>query len=143
MQAIAYLRVSTDEQADSRAGLEAQADRCQRYALDFGAELIGPFADEGVGGYCHPPHLPLRHLHTARRRRPNDRVARGTRVPEGHATAVPAVAALHDGGSTEGGRLPVGASRVLQGPRALGTVAARGAATHLPDTPSPSQKPKN
>ena len=50
MQAVAYLRVSTDEQADSRAGLEAQADSCRRYALGLGAELIGPFADEGVGG---------------------------------------------------------------------------------------------
>lgn len=50
MQAVAYLRVSTDEQADSRAGLEAQADSCRRYASGLGAELIGPFADEGVGG---------------------------------------------------------------------------------------------
>src|SRR6185436_6423611 len=50
MQAVVYLRVSTDEQADSRAGLEAQADNCRRCALDLGAELVGPFADEGVSG---------------------------------------------------------------------------------------------
>ncbi len=50
MQAVAYVRVSTDEQADSGAGLDAQADSCRRCALDLGAELVGPYADEGVSG---------------------------------------------------------------------------------------------
>ena len=50
MHAIAYLRVSTEEQADSRAGLEAQSDSCRRFALDLGAVLVGPFADEAVSG---------------------------------------------------------------------------------------------
>lgn len=50
MQAIVYLRVSTDEQADSGAGLNAQRDACQVWANANGCELVGEFADEGVSG---------------------------------------------------------------------------------------------
>jgi DNA invertase Pin-like site-specific DNA recombinase len=42
--------VSTDEQADSGAGLEGQLDACQRHADRVGAALVGPFSDEGVSG---------------------------------------------------------------------------------------------
>jgi DNA invertase Pin-like site-specific DNA recombinase len=50
MRFIAYLRVSTDEQTESGAGLAAQTDACRQHSQRCGAELIGPFADEGVGG---------------------------------------------------------------------------------------------
>jgi len=50
MRFIAYLRVSTDEQTESGAGLAAQTDACRQHAQRCVAELIGPFADEGVGG---------------------------------------------------------------------------------------------
>jgi DNA invertase Pin-like site-specific DNA recombinase len=51
MRAIAYLRVSTDEQAESGAGLAAQLDACRRHAnRTENAELVGPFADEGISG---------------------------------------------------------------------------------------------
>ena len=47
---VAYLRVSTEDQAESRAGLDAQADACRAHAERAGAELVGPFADPGVSG---------------------------------------------------------------------------------------------
>ena len=47
---VAYLRVSTEDQAESRAGLDAQIDACRAHAERAGAELVGPFADEGVSG---------------------------------------------------------------------------------------------
>jgi len=50
MRAVAYQRVSTDEQAASGAGLGAQLDACRGWADRSGAELVGPFADEGVSG---------------------------------------------------------------------------------------------
>lgn len=50
MQAIIYLRVSTDEQAKSGAGLAAQLDSCRRWATAAGADAIGPFSDEGISG---------------------------------------------------------------------------------------------
>ena len=50
MRAVAYLRVSTDEQAESGAGLRAQEDACRAHAARAGAELVGPFADEGISG---------------------------------------------------------------------------------------------
>lgn len=49
-RAIAYLRVSTDEQAASGAGLDAQLDACRRWADREGCELVGPYRDEGVSG---------------------------------------------------------------------------------------------
>lgn len=50
MRMVAYLRVSTDEQAVSGAGLKSQEDACRRCAEREGARLAGPFADEGVSG---------------------------------------------------------------------------------------------
>lgn len=50
MRFVTYLRVSTDDQADSRAGLRAQVDACTIHAHRAGGEIVGPFADEGVSG---------------------------------------------------------------------------------------------
>jgi DNA invertase Pin-like site-specific DNA recombinase len=47
MRAVAYLRVSTDEQS---IGLKAQLDACRAHADRLGWELAGPFTDEDVGG---------------------------------------------------------------------------------------------
>lgn len=49
MNAVAYLRVSTDEQAQSGAGLEAQRAACERWAAAQGATLT-VYRDEGVSG---------------------------------------------------------------------------------------------
>lgn len=46
MAAYAYIRVSTDQQSQSGAGLDAQEDACRRAA----GELAGVFRDEGVSG---------------------------------------------------------------------------------------------
>lgn len=50
MATINYLRVSTDEQADSRNGLNAQADACTRWATAHGEVVRGTFSDEGLSG---------------------------------------------------------------------------------------------
>ena len=47
---IAYLRVSTEAQGESRAGLDAQLDACRAHAARAGAGLVGPFVDPGVSG---------------------------------------------------------------------------------------------
>jgi DNA invertase Pin-like site-specific DNA recombinase len=44
------LRVSTDEQGESGAGLSAQADSCHEWAAKNGAGVAGPFSDDGVSG---------------------------------------------------------------------------------------------
>ena len=49
-RAIIYLRVSTDEQAESRAGLDGQLDACRAHAARAGMEPAGPFADPGISG---------------------------------------------------------------------------------------------
>nr|WP_229383781.1 recombinase family protein [Microbacterium allomyrinae] len=49
MRAIGYLRVSTEEQADSRLGLEAQQATVTAYAASHGWDLDF-FADEGMSG---------------------------------------------------------------------------------------------
>lgn len=46
MSTVAYLRVSTDQQADSGAGLDAQLDACTRAA----GTLAGVYRDEGISG---------------------------------------------------------------------------------------------
>jgi DNA invertase Pin-like site-specific DNA recombinase len=46
MATIAYLRVSTDQQADSGAGIDAQHDACTKSA----GVLAGVYRDEGVSG---------------------------------------------------------------------------------------------
>jgi DNA invertase Pin-like site-specific DNA recombinase len=50
MSAIAYVRVSTDEQAESRAGLDAQLHTIQAHCQKGGVELRGVFSDEGISG---------------------------------------------------------------------------------------------
>ena len=50
MQAVAYVRVSTDEQAESRAGLEAQLHAITLHCQKNGLKLVGTFTDAGVSG---------------------------------------------------------------------------------------------
>ena len=50
----AYLRVSTDEQADSRLGLEAQEASIKAEAERRGWEIVATFTDEGVSGSVAP-----------------------------------------------------------------------------------------
>ena len=54
MKAIAYLRVSTDQQAESGLGIEAQWQACAEWCEDNSAELVAVFADEGVSGTVEP-----------------------------------------------------------------------------------------
>lgn len=50
MNAVAYLRVSTDEQVESRAGLEAQLHAIRRHCERHELTLSGTYSDEGVSG---------------------------------------------------------------------------------------------
>jgi DNA invertase Pin-like site-specific DNA recombinase len=50
MNAVAYVRVSTDEQAESRAGLDAQLHTIRQHCQRVGLTLTGTFSDEGVSG---------------------------------------------------------------------------------------------
>jgi len=50
MNAITYLRVSTDEQTESGAGMAAQSDACQAYAERSGLEVAASYSDEGISG---------------------------------------------------------------------------------------------
>lgn len=50
MAYIAYLRVSTQGQAESGAGLEAQYQACVAYAERQGSQLANCYRDEGVSG---------------------------------------------------------------------------------------------
>lgn len=50
MAHIAYLRVSTTDQAESGAGLAAQLDACRRLADGQGVELIAIHQDAGISG---------------------------------------------------------------------------------------------
>ncbi|MEK6677734.1 MAG: recombinase family protein [Planctomycetota bacterium] len=50
MKAIGYTRCSTNEQADSGLGLEAQAERIKAYCTMRGAELLELVTDAGVSG---------------------------------------------------------------------------------------------
>lgn len=53
-RAAIYLRVSTDEQAKSGLGLEAQEERCRAYALVKGWSIFGIYTDPGVSGSTEP-----------------------------------------------------------------------------------------
>lgn len=55
MRAIGYLRVSTDEQAQSGLGLEAQRAALASVARRLELELVAVHADEGLSGSL-PPH---------------------------------------------------------------------------------------
>ncbi len=50
MNAVIYSRVSTQEQADSGAGLNAQLDACRAYAKQQGLTVTGEYSDAGVSG---------------------------------------------------------------------------------------------
>ena len=50
MQAVIYVRVSTDEQAESAAGINAQWDACAAFSAQQGWPVIGVFRDEGISG---------------------------------------------------------------------------------------------
>lgn len=50
MNAVIYLRVSTDQQARDGIGLDAQYARCKAVAAARGLNLMGAFRDEGVSG---------------------------------------------------------------------------------------------
>lgn len=50
MRAVIYRRVSTDEQAASGLGLDAQLEACQAWARRAGATVLGPFDDDGLTG---------------------------------------------------------------------------------------------
>lgn len=50
MKIYAYLRVSTDQQAESGAGLAAQKDACIKWAKSKSLNIDTIFADEGVSG---------------------------------------------------------------------------------------------
>ena len=50
MQAVIYVRVSTDDQAESGAGINAQLDACSVFAAQQSWPVIGVFRDEGVSG---------------------------------------------------------------------------------------------
>ena len=47
---VAYLRVSTQGQADSGHGLDAQEAACRAYARMAGHELVGVITERGVSG---------------------------------------------------------------------------------------------
>ncbi len=50
MKAVGYTRCSTNEQADSGLGLEAQAERIKAYCTMRGSELLDLITDAGVSG---------------------------------------------------------------------------------------------
>ncbi len=50
MRAIAYIRVSTNEQADSGLGLESQAERIRAYCTMRKLDLVELVSDPGVSG---------------------------------------------------------------------------------------------
>lgn len=52
--AIAYHRVSTDQQAASGLGIEAQREACHEWADDNDVEIVDEFIDEGVSGTVEP-----------------------------------------------------------------------------------------
>lgn len=49
-KAVLYLRVSTDEQAESGTSLETQEFACLRKAAEMGAQVVEMYRDEGVSG---------------------------------------------------------------------------------------------
>jgi len=50
MRVFAYMRVSTDQQTESGAGLAAQLDSCRKWAEGQGLSLQSTFCDEGISG---------------------------------------------------------------------------------------------
>ena len=50
MEVFVYLRVSTDQQAESGAGLAAQEAACRQWAEKQGVPVAGVFVEEGISG---------------------------------------------------------------------------------------------
>lgn len=50
MKILAYLRVSTDQQAESGAGLAAQLDACNKWAADNKRIISKIYTDDGISG---------------------------------------------------------------------------------------------
>lgn len=50
MNAVIYTRVSTEQQSQSGAGLDAQIDACRSYAMQQGWMVTGEYQDAGVSG---------------------------------------------------------------------------------------------
>ncbi len=50
MRILAYIRVSTEQQSESGAGLSAQINSCQKWADLQGLPLHSVFSDEGISG---------------------------------------------------------------------------------------------
>lgn len=50
MKVVGYLRVSTDGQAESGLGLEAQKKTIESYSTKIGVDIINIFSDEGLSG---------------------------------------------------------------------------------------------
>lgn len=57
-QAVAYLRVSTAEQARSGAGIAAQRSAIERWAAEQGQEIIAWYIDQDVSGSVAPEDRP-------------------------------------------------------------------------------------
>lgn len=57
-KAVGYLRVSTEEQAQSGFGLDAQEDAVRKYADAVDLELIDVISDPGVSGTTKPAERP-------------------------------------------------------------------------------------
>lgn len=47
---VAYLRVSTDRQAEEGLGLQVQSDAIKAWAKASGVRVVATYADEGVSG---------------------------------------------------------------------------------------------
>ena len=50
MKIIGYIRVSTDQQAESGLGLEAQRKAIEAYAKNLGQPIVEFYSDEGICG---------------------------------------------------------------------------------------------
>ncbi len=50
LRLVAYLRVSTDKQAEQGCGLDVQADAIEEWTIEHGHRVVGWFRDEGVSG---------------------------------------------------------------------------------------------
>ena len=57
-KAVGYLRVSTEEQAQSGFGLEAQEDAVRKFADAVGLDLVQVIADPGISGTTRPAERP-------------------------------------------------------------------------------------
>ena len=58
LHAVHYLRVSTDSQAASGLGIEAQREACKTWTWGQAHEIAGEFTDEGVSGSVAPGERP-------------------------------------------------------------------------------------